>query len=53
VVEVLSGNREPGFDLYAGTGDVAAVLAAGGAYRLRVGHDLDSAVAALSQLASG
>ena len=52
-VAMLSGNREPGFDLYAGTRDVAAALAAGGAYRLRVGHDLDSAVAALRDLAGG
>jgi hypothetical protein len=52
-VAVLSGNREPGFDLYAGTRDVAAALAAGGAYRLRVGHDLDRAVSLLGELAGG
>ena len=50
-VAVLSGNREPGFDLYDDTGAVAEVLAAGGAYRLTVGHDLSSATAALRQLA--
>ena len=50
-IAVLSGNREPGFDLYEGTSAVAEALAAGGAYRMTVGHDLSSATAALRDLA--
>jgi len=53
VVATLSGNRESGFDLYDGTQAVAEALAAGGAYRLLVGHDLGRAVAALRRLGGG
>lgn len=50
-VEALYGKREPGFDLYDGARDAAEAVAAGGAYRLHVGHDLDRAAALLSGLA--
>jgi len=53
VVATLSGNRESGFDLYQGTRAVAEALAARGAYRLLVGHDLGRAVALLRRLAGG
>jgi hypothetical protein len=50
-IAVLSGNREPGFDLYEGTSAVAEALAAGGAYRLTVGRDLARATTVLRELA--
>jgi hypothetical protein len=52
-IATLSGNRESGFDLYDGTRAAAEQLAAGGAYRLLVGHDLGRAVAALRRLRAG
>ena len=48
---VLSEDREPGFDLYEGTRAAAEAVAAGGAYRLTVGHDLGQAIAALRGIA--
>jgi hypothetical protein len=46
----LSGDPEPGFDLYDNTPEVAQALAAGGAYRVTVGHDLACAAEALRQV---
>jgi hypothetical protein len=48
---VLSEDREPGFDLYEGTRAAADAVAAGGAYRLTVGHDFGQATAALRGIA--
>jgi hypothetical protein len=51
VLAALGNPQEPGFDLLrAQAPAAAAALAAGGAYRLRVGSDLASAVALLEHL---
>jgi hypothetical protein len=49
-VAALSQDLEAGFDLHARAGVVAAALAAGGAYRLDVGTELDYAVDLLRDL---
>ena len=46
----LSRNLEPGFDLNSGTGVVAEVLAASGAYQLEVGSNLAGAVELLREM---
>ena len=48
-VAALSQDLESGFDLHARAGAVAAALAAGGAYRLDVGRDLEGAVELLRE----
>jgi len=52
-VAALSGELEPGFDLYGDTRAVAQALVAGGAYRLMVGSDLGCAVELLRKLCGG
>lgn len=52
-VEALSGEREPGFDMFQSTRAAAEALAAGGVYQLTVGGDLGHAVALLRALAGG
>lgn len=51
VVAALGRDLEPGFDLHRRAVEVAGALAEGGAYQLRVGRDLDGAVALLRRLA--
>jgi hypothetical protein len=46
----LSRDLEPGFDLHPRTGEVAAMLTAGGAYHLDLGSDLEGAVELLRDL---
>jgi hypothetical protein len=52
-VAALSHDLEAGFDLHFRAGAVAAALAAGGAYRLVVGTELDGAVELLRGLLEG
>jgi hypothetical protein len=52
-VEALSVDLESGFDLHGEITASAEALAAGGAYRLRVGSDLAGAVALLRKLTDG
>ncbi|HEX5689686.1 MAG TPA: hypothetical protein VFX76_06780 [Roseiflexaceae bacterium] len=49
-VAAFTSDLEVGFDFYDGTREVAEALAAGGAYRLIVGSDVDRAVALLKEL---
>jgi hypothetical protein len=49
-IGALSQELEAGFDLHARAGAVAAALAAGGAYRLELGTDLEGAVELLREL---
>jgi hypothetical protein len=50
IIAALTSDLEAGFDFYGDTRQVAEALAAGGAYRLIVGSDVDRALALLKEL---